>query len=84
MHNALVFANALDYYNKDKFTYIELGDGDELYENRKFVDIVRAHGNIYRVLNEFHEDNRLVYMWGNHNSQMSNKKWLEKALKKAR
>ena len=22
MHNALVFANALDYYNKDKFTLI--------------------------------------------------------------
>lgn len=84
MHNALVFANALDYYNKDKFTYIELGDGDELYENRKFIDVVRAHGNIYRLLNEFHEENRLVYLWGNHNIQMGNKKWLEKALKKAR
>lgn len=84
MHNSLVFANALDYYYENDFTYIELGDGDELYENNKLADIVRIHGNIFRLLDKFHKDNRLFYIWGNHNLQMRSEKWLKKALKEAR
>jgi UDP-2,3-diacylglucosamine pyrophosphatase LpxH len=83
MHNHLVFANALDYYCKGKFIYIELGDGDELYENRKLVNIVRSYGNIFRLMNKFHEDTRLFYVLGNHNLQMGKKKWLDNALKEA-
>lgn len=83
MHNSLIFSNALHHYLNSGFTYIELGDGDELYENRRLVDIVRAHGDIYWLLNQFHEDNRLVYLWGNHNLQMRNRKWREKALREA-
>ncbi|MEA2006153.1 MAG: metallophosphoesterase family protein [Acidobacteriota bacterium] len=84
MHNSLVFANALDYYYKNEFTYVELGDGDELYENRKLINIVRAHGNIFRLLNSFHNENRLCFIWGNHNLQMRSEEWLKKALEEAR
>ena len=84
MHNSLIFANALEYYHKNRFTYLELGDGDELYENRKLVDIVRSHGNIFRKLDDFHKDNRLCYIWGNHNLQMGSENWRKKALKEAR
>ena len=84
MHNSLIFANVLDFYCREGFTYIELGDGDELYENRHFADIVRAHGNIYRLMDKFHQEKRLCYILGNHNLQMGIKKWLERALDTAR
>jgi len=80
MHNSLIFSSALDYYYRNAFTYIELGDGDELYENRKLADIVRAHGNIFRHMDQFHKDDRLCYIVGNHNLQIGNKRWLDKAL----
>ena len=40
MHNSLVFTSALDHYFQHGFTYLELGDGDEFYENRRLEDIV--------------------------------------------
>ncbi len=83
MHNSLVFSSALHHYLRSGFTYIELGDGDELYENRRLEDLVRAHGDIYWLLNQFHQDNRLVYIWGNHNLQMKNRKWRMKALRES-
>lgn len=84
MHNAQVFDCALRYYLDENFTYIELGDGDELYENRRLLDIVRAHGHIFRLLNQFHQLNRLVYVCGNHNWQMMDPVYLKSALQLAR
>ncbi len=84
IHNHLIFSSALDYYYTRHFTYIELGDGDELYENRNLTDIVRAHGNIFRQMDRFHKDNRLCYIAGNHNLQMADEKWMQKALEEAR
>jgi len=84
MHNSLIFASALHFYFSEGFTYIELGDGDELYENRHFADIVRAHGNIFRLMDKFHGETRLCYIIGNHNLQMRKEKWRERALEDAR
>jgi len=84
MHNSLVFTSALDHYFQADFTYLELGDGDEFYENRRLVDIVQAHGNVFQYLNEFHKEGRLIYIWGNHNKQFKNNKWLDRELKRAR
>jgi len=84
MHNSLVFTSALDHYFRQDFIYLELGDGDELYENRRVADIVQAHGNVFQYLNEFHKNGRLIYIWGNHNKQFGNTKWLERELQRAR
>ena len=35
-HNQLICIAALKHYLKEGFTYIELGDGDELWENKDF------------------------------------------------
>ena len=37
--NQNVYFRALEYYFNEGFTYFELGDGDELYENKYFSDI---------------------------------------------
>lgn len=66
-HNQNVFFSALDYYYDQGFTYIEIGDGDEIWENRNFDDIRKAHSHIFWKMSQFHEAHRLYLVWGNHN-----------------
>ena len=82
-HNSLVFSSALDFYYKSGYDYVEIGDGDELYENRKLVNIVRRHENIFRKIDEFHREGRCIYIWGNHNLQWRKPKWRKKSLHEA-
>lgn len=39
LKNQHLYMAALRYYAKNQYTYIELGDGDELWENRKMEQI---------------------------------------------
>jgi UDP-2,3-diacylglucosamine pyrophosphatase LpxH len=73
-HNSHIFHKALEYYYSENFTYIELGDGDELWENKSFPEIFNAHENIYMSLKRFHEKNRLHFIWGNHDMVYKNPK----------
>jgi UDP-2,3-diacylglucosamine pyrophosphatase LpxH len=57
---------ALQHYLDAGFTYIEVGDGDELWENGDFAEIRRAHSHIFWLMREFYRDNRLYLMYGNH------------------
>jgi len=71
-HNENVFFHALNYYNDKEFTYIEVGDGDELWENSQFDDVKEAHSHIFWILSEFYKQGRLYLIWGNHNSRWRN------------
>ena len=65
-HNMEIYTYAIqEYYEKD-FTYIELGDGIELWENDSFEPIYEAHKNVFELLKLFHEKDRLHLLWGNH------------------
>lgn len=64
--NQVLFSAALEYYYKNDFTYIELGDGDELWENRKTSSIIEAHNNIFELMSRFYEQKRLYMIYGNH------------------
>ena len=57
--NQNLFFAALQYYNRRNFTYIELGDGDELWENRSLQEIVRTHDNQFGIMSEFYRRGRL-------------------------
>lgn len=61
----LYFAALKHYYQKD-FTYIELGDGDELWENRCMKQIIEVHSNIFWLLSKFRQNDRLYLLYGNH------------------
>lgn len=65
LNQTLHFA-ALEYYYKNGFTYIELGDGDELWENRKMQPIIMAHSDIFWIMSKFYDENRLHMLYGNH------------------
>lgn len=64
--NQNLYASALNHYYQKGFTYIELGDGDELWENRKFREIQIAHSHIFWKLRQFYREGRLVLIYGNH------------------
>ena len=38
--NQKLYSTALEYYYNEGYTYIELGDGDELWENKKINHII--------------------------------------------
>jgi UDP-2,3-diacylglucosamine pyrophosphatase LpxH len=65
--NQNIFFHALSFYYDQGFTYIEIGDGDELWENRSFETIREAHSHIFWKMSQFYEAGRLHLLWGNHN-----------------
>jgi UDP-2,3-diacylglucosamine pyrophosphatase LpxH len=77
-HNSLLFQCALDHYLENKFTFIELGDAEELWENKAFAQIYITHTSIYDRLREFHDPNpdrtRYIKIWGNHDLLWQGKK----------
>lgn len=67
--NRCVFLAALAHYDRRGCTYIELGDGDELWENRRMADIAAAHGDVFLLLAKFHREKRLWLLYGNHDME---------------
>ena len=65
-NNRNIYFHALNQYYKKGFCYIELGDGDELWEHINFEPIFEAHKNVFQLLRQFHLNQRLHMIWGNH------------------
>lgn len=76
--NQNVYFAAMQYYLTEGFTYIEIGDGDELWENRTFPVIREAHSHVFWLLSKFHKLNRFIMIYGNHDMKKKNKRFLEK------
>lgn len=66
VRNQNVYCAALDYYFNSGYTYIELGDGDELWETSDFSNIVEAHKDSLKMLVKFHAYKRFYMIYGNH------------------
>lgn len=77
-HNQNIYYHALMQYLNNDYTYIELGDGDELWEHSKFKVIMGAHSDVFLLIREFFKKNRLYMMVGNHNIFVKNNNWLKK------
>jgi len=79
-NNRNIYFHALTHYFKDGFSYIELGDGDELWENVHFEPIFEAHKNVYKLLRKFHLQRRLHMIWGNHDMVYKDPDYVQKHL----
>ena len=53
-NNRNIYFHALNQYFKENFQYIELGDGDELWENLFFKDVLDANKNVFLLLKKFY------------------------------
>ena len=79
-NNRNIYYHALKQYYKDGFTYCELGDGDELWENLSFSTLFESHKNIYDLMQLFYNEQKLHLIWGNHDMVYRNESYVEKAL----
>ncbi|CUH92556.1 metallophosphoesterase [Herbinix luporum] len=74
-NNQNLFIAALQYYYERGFTYIELGDGDELWENRKIDDIISTYSDVFWIMSQFYKAGRFYMIYGNHDIVKKNPKY---------
>ena len=61
LNNQNLFFAALYYYYENGYSYIELGDGEELWENRQITDIINAHSDAYWLMSMFYKSNDHIW-----------------------
>ena len=66
LKNQHLYFAALQHYFEKGFSYVEVGDGDELWENRSMEQIIEIHSNAFWMLARFYEQGRLHLLFGNH------------------
>lgn len=76
--NQNIFLFALESYFNNGYTYVEVGDGDELWEHSNFKHIRLAHDEVYSLLKKFFDSNRLIMLYGNHNIHLKYNDFVEK------
>ena len=62
---------ALNYYHQQAFSYINLGDGEELWKN-KATDVNNAYSEAFKAEANFQVGNRYYRTFGNHDLQWKN------------
>lgn len=67
--NKAVFVTALRHYDDERFTLIENGDNDDLWEFNP-RHILKANKATFDLLRTFHLDGRYLRLFGNHDIQM--------------
>lgn len=80
-HNYELYKHALESYFDLGYTYVELGDGIELWENKSFEPIYKVHNSIFEMLKKFHRQKRLFLVWGNHDMEFRNPIKVEQILR---
>jgi UDP-2,3-diacylglucosamine pyrophosphatase LpxH len=81
-HNMQIYEEALQHYYQEDYTYFELGDGVELWENKSFAPIYHAYKSIFDLQLKFHQENRLHLLFGNHDMVFKDKNVVEAMLNK--
>lgn len=66
LKNEFLYLAALEHYFQKGFTYIELGDGDELWENRSIRQIKEVHKQSFEMLARYYGKGRMYSLYGNH------------------
>lgn len=70
LKNQHLYFAALEHYFKRGFFYLELGDGEELWENRRMERIQACHEDVYALFSCFEQNRRILRLYGNHNMEL--------------
>lgn len=76
--NQNILVTALEYYYRNGYTYIEAGDGDELWEYSQFRYIRSAHSDVFTTIRKFFLKNRFYMLYGNHNIHLKNPDYVKR------
>jgi len=74
--NQNIYIHALRHYFGAGYVYVEVGDGDELWEQPAFKHIRTAHYDAFEVIRRFHSEDRLIMIYGNHNIFLRDPKYV--------
>ncbi|MFC0701663.1 metallophosphoesterase [Anaerostipes butyraticus] len=77
LKNEFLYVSALKYYEEQGYTYLELGDGDELWENRSFCAVKSIHPDSFELLGRFFRQDRFYAVYGNHDIIKRKKKFCQ-------
>lgn len=80
--NQLLLYHALSTYYREGFSYIELGDGDELWESRSMDKIKEEYDHIFDLLARMYRDGKFLMIYGNHDIVKRSSKWCRENLAK--
>lgn len=75
--NQVILVAALEYYYRNGYTYIEAGDGDELWEYKDFPVIRSAHSDVFTTIQKFFLEDRFYMIYGNHNIYLKNPEYVK-------
>lgn len=75
--NEQLYYYVLRYYYNKGYTYVEVGDGDEMYLH-SFNRIQSRYGQIYELLDDYNRQDRLVMIAGNHDLNPGSNSRVEK------
>lgn len=64
--NESLFLEALRRYFDEGYTYIEVGDGDDLWCQRSFNKIRQMYEQVFEIIHQFERRGRLHFILGNH------------------
>lgn len=76
--NRNIFEYAIEYYYQNGYTYVEAGDGDELWEFPDYKHVKNAHPVVFNTIKKYFDEDRFILMYGNHNIYLKNKSYVEK------
>lgn len=71
LKNQNLYYAALNCYRERGFFYVELGDGEELWENRSVSRIRSCHEDVYCLFLELEREGRIVRLYGNHDMELA-------------
>jgi UDP-2,3-diacylglucosamine pyrophosphatase LpxH len=75
--NETLYYHALQYYQKNGYTYFEVGDGDEMYKH-SFRDIQNNYIRIFDMLHQLDRKQKLILITGNHDLGITKNEKLDK------
>lgn len=78
LKNEFLYIAALKYYYDKEYTYLELGDGDELWENRSFNAIKSIHSEVFETLSAYYREHKFYSVYGNHDIVKKNKRFCDR------
>ena len=64
--NRNIYITALKYYLKNRYIYVEVGDGDELWKNKNCKEIAYFYQDIFKILNKYKDTIDIYLLYGNH------------------
>jgi len=78
--NQKLYYTALRHYDREGYTYIELGDGDDLWQERHMWEITAEYDHIFALLAKLYREGRFHMLYGNHDMIKRSGAWTQRNL----